>query len=386
MALSLVCDANIPFAKECLGSLGRVTSLPGRELTRADLRHADALVVRSVTKVNAALLEGTPVRFVGTATIGTDHLDIEWLEGRGIAWASAAGCNARSVVEYVLATILAWVEERGWPLSRPVLGIIGHGNIGSRLAPAARSLGMEVLVCDPPKAREGLLPGALSMEEVLRRADIVSLHVPLTREGPDATWHFVGRRELALMRSGTLFINAARGPVVENAAALAAAREGRVTVALDVFEGEPAPDRDLVRACWLATPHIAGYSLEGKVNGTMMMGAALAGHFDLPAPPPITLPPPPNALIDLSELGGMAALRRAVSASYDPWEDHRNLLEGVDLPGGQWGGHFDALRRAYRQRREFANFTVVGCSDPALPLLGFAVGNGAEFGASGDRP
>lgn len=372
MAPTIVCDANIPFAGDCFGHIGRVTSRPGRELTRADLLRADALVVRSVTKVNAALLEGTPVRFVGTATIGTDHLDIPWLEEQGIAWASAAGCNARSVVEYIMATILAWAERKGCAPADLVLGIIGHGNIGSRLAPVARSLGLRVLVCDPPRKREGLLPDALPMEEVLTNCDVATFHVPLTREGPDPTWHLAGRREFDLMKDGTLFINAARGPVVDNGEALEVAREGRLTLALDVFEGEPSPSRDLVRACWLATPHIAGYSLEGKVNGTNMMGEALARHLGVPAPPAIELPPPANPVVDLSGVDGLAALRRAASASYDPWEDHANLLAGTALPDPQWGAHFDSLRRQYRERREFANYTIRGSSDPALRLLGFA--------------
>ncbi|MCC6547483.1 4-phosphoerythronate dehydrogenase [Candidatus Sumerlaeota bacterium] len=352
----IVADANIPFAAEAFAQYGEVRLSPGRELSARDLVAADALIVRSVTNVNEALLKGTAVRFVGTATIGIDHLDLPFLSGAGIPWASAAGCNARSVVEWVVAALAEICVARGDDWTGRTLGIVGHGNVGSRLAPVARRLGMNVLVNDPPLARAGALAGFVPLGELLAESDFVTLHVPMIRDGEDCTRHLIGAGEFARMKPGAVLLNASRGAVVNNAEALAATP--RVAMVLDVFEGEPRPNRDLVAACAIATPHIAGYSFEGKVNGTRMMAEALGRFLGRKSAWNPVLPAPTDATITPTARGTMAAVRDAIRASYDIRADDARLREGSPLQDDAWGKHFDLLRKNYLQRREFANYTI----------------------------
>jgi len=375
----IVADANIPLAQEAFSPFGEVRLLPGRAIARADLAGADALIVRSVTRVTRELLEGTPVRFAGTATIGTDHLDIPGLAALGIPWESAAGCNARSVVEWVMAGLIEYCLAQRADLADIALGIVGHGNTGSRLAVVARSLGMKVRVCDPPLHREGKLPEALSLEEVLSESDAVTFHVPYTRDGPDATHHMISWDQLDLLRPRAAFLNSSRGAVLDNAAALAYARSDASVFLLDVFENEPRPNRDMCRFALLSTPHIAGYSHEGKVNGTRMMAEALARHLGARSTwVPVLAQPEPNHII-LRPARRMLALQEAVRASYDIVADSNRLREGLEIEDdAAWGQHFDNLRKNYHQRREFANYTVaLRQEDPLLrsqlTALGFVV-------------
>jgi erythronate-4-phosphate dehydrogenase len=354
----IIADANIPLAREAFSPFGEVRLLPGRDLAREHLRDAEVLIVRSVTKVNAALLDGTSVRFVGTATIGTDHLDIPYLDQHGIRWASAAGCNARSVVEWVLAALAEWCLAQGITWEGRTLGIVGHGNVGSRLAPVARALGMRVLVNDPPLQRAGVYPDAVPLDQLLAESDIVTLHVPYTKDGPDPTHHLIQGRQLGLMKHDALFLNASRGAVLCNKIALEAARINRPAMVLDVFEGEPRPNRDLVRACFLATPHIAGYSYEGKVMGTRMMAEALAAFLGTTSGWVPQLPAPDNPTVRLTATAGMAAIAEAIRVSYDIRADDGRLREGLAQDDEAWGKHFDALRKNYPQRREFANYHI----------------------------
>lgn len=377
--LTIVADENIPFAREAFAQFGDVRLAPGRELTRDDLLDVDALVVRSVTKVNAALIDDTPVRFVGTATIGRDHIDETYLADEGITFADAAGCNSRSVAEWVVCALLETAVARRTTLAGKTLGIVGHGNIGSIVAQLAPVLGMEVLINDPPLARAGVLQGTVPLEDLLRRSDFVTLHVPLSKEGADRTHHLIGERELALMRQGSVLLNAARGPVLDNLAARESARIGDVDFIIDVFENEPTPDRELADLAKIVTPHIAGYSFEGKVNGTRMMAEALARHLGAANSWQPNLAPPENREVRLwKELSHEEALLEAVRASYRIREDDERLRGGLLLPSENWGTHFDQLRRSYPVRREFANY-VVRC-DPSqealnatLAGLGFSV-------------
>jgi erythronate-4-phosphate dehydrogenase len=376
--MHLVADANMPLAKEAFSQFGEVTLLPGRDLTRQDLLKADALLVRSVTKVNADLLADTPVRFVGTATIGTDHLDIPWLESQGIRWTSAAGCNARSVVEWVVAAMIEYSLASGnLPLDKLTLGIVGHGNIGSRLAPVARALGMRVLVNDPPLARAGKLNDTVDLKTIMTESDIVTLHVPLNKEGQDVTHHLISHDELELMKPQAALINASRGPVLDNQAALTYAKADQVTFLLDVFENEPRPNRDLVKFALIATPHIAGYSFEGKINGTRMMAEALGDFLGTPSQWTPQLPPPSNPIISVTAKSPLLALQQAVRASYPIRTDNNHLREGLDLESeAGWGQHFDQRRKVYPQRREFSNYQLdlapeAGISSTVLKSLGF---------------
>ncbi|HLG43654.1 MAG TPA: 4-phosphoerythronate dehydrogenase, partial [Nitrospirales bacterium] len=275
--MKIVADANIPLVEEAFGQLGQVTLLPGREIGPEQVRDADVLIVRSVTSVGPALLEGSRVRFVGSATIGLDHVDEVFLNRRGIAFAYAPGSNANSVAEYVIAALLALGRER---YEGRTLGLIGVGRIGTLVQEKALALGMTVLANDPPLERAGRA-GLVSLDALLRGSDLVSCHVPLTREGPDATFHLLDEARLSLLQSHAVVINTARGPVVDNAALLRALRGGRIGGAvLDVWEHEPEPDPELIEAVTLGTPHIAGYSFDGKVNGTRMLYDAVCAFLE----------------------------------------------------------------------------------------------------------
>jgi len=377
----ILADRNIPLVREAFGCLGEVTLYPGRRLSREQVAGADILLVRSVTPVNAALLEGSRVRFVGTATIGTDHVDQAYLARRGVGFASAPGSNANSVAEYLTAALLELADAvlPGRTLRGLTLGIIGAGNVGRRVEEKARALGLDVLLNDPPLARATGLPKYRPLEELFR-ADVLTLHVPLTREGPDATHHLADARFFERMREGAVFINTSRGAVADTAALSAALDSGRLAAAvLDVWEGEPDIPADLLSKVFIGTPHIAGYSYDGKVNGTRMIFEAACRHFglDLTWDPSGRLPEPAPAVIPLGDLRGEAACRAAVRVAYDIRRDDTALRETLNLPPGERGAAFDRLRKEYPVRREFAAFTVTGGAEDdrrLLQRLGFRLG------------
>ncbi len=363
--LRILADENIPMAREAFGGLGVVRLAPGRALTPEAVREADVLLVRSVTRVDAALVEGSALRFVGSATIGTDHVDGAALRARGIAFAHAPGSNAESVVEYVLAALLRLAAARGASLRGKTAGIVGCGAIGGRLAAQLPAFGLRVLKNDPPLAERAGPQDFVTLEALLAAADVVTLHVPLTREGRHATHHFLDGAALRRMQPGAWLLNTARGAVVSNAALLAALAEGRPGAAvLDVWEGEPSPDPALLRRVDLATPHVAGYSYDGKVQGTVMLYRALAAHLGLPpawdaeaafAPGPddrLALDPPDPSL---SETAWLDALVRQM---YDLAADDARLRRLLTLPSGERAAFFNDLRKHYPRRRAFARHTL----------------------------
>jgi len=362
-AMKIVVDENIPFGTEAFGRLGEVVTVKGRAISRDIVRDADALIVRSVTRVDADLLEGSAVRFVGTATIGFDHVDREYLERRGIGFASAPGSNANSVAEYVVAALLVLGRRKGFRLENKTIGIVGVGNVGSRVAQKAEALGMRVLRNDPPLQRETGDPRFLPLE-ALFDADIITFHVPLTRSGPDATLHLINAALLDRLGRGTILLNTSRGAVADSEALLEAAETGKLGgLVLDVFENEPEINPALVEAADIATPHIAGYSLDGKVNGAAMVYRAACEFFGKPLEwdPAEALPEPPCP--ELRAAAGRDdedALRDLVLAVYDIEADDRRLRKIVSMPSNERGAYFDHLRKTYPVRREFHN-TLVEC-------------------------
>lgn len=268
----LIClDEDIPDGRAVFEPLGEVRTFAGRTVSPADVAEADALIVRSVTPVNAALLAGSRVRFAGTVTTGSDHVDTAWLADRGIAFAAAEGCNAETVSQYVLAAILLLCERRGTDPTGHTLGVIGVGRIGSRVARWAEALGFRLLLCDPPRRRSGE-SGFLDAAEVLPRADFVTLHVPLTDTEPDATRNLMNAAWLARMRPSAVLINTSRGGVVREEALAVALAERRIGGAvLDVWRDEPNINPALLRLATLVTPHIAGYSHESRRRAVWMI-------------------------------------------------------------------------------------------------------------------
>jgi erythronate-4-phosphate dehydrogenase len=377
--MRIVADENIPGAATAFARFGEVQKRPGRALTREDLGEAEVLLVRSVTRVDAALLEGTPVRFVGSATIGTDHVDLDYLHEAGIAFANAPGCNAEAAAEYVLSAVLALSARLGQPLQECTAGIVGQGNVGSRVHRKLEALGVTCLVNDPPLADAGAAGTFLPLQ-ALGDCDILTLHVPLTDEGPYRTHHLIDGRYLDALRPSALLINTARGPVIDNRALLErlVQGEGPATV-LDVWEQEPTVPAALLRQVALGTPHIAGYSADGKLRGTVMVYEALCRFLgETPDWDPwVELAPPPNPVRYLeADRSVEETVRSAVLHAYDIRQDDRRLRGALKDSDVDRAAAFDALRRLYPLRREFSAYRVV-TADPAaaevLEALGFTV-------------
>jgi len=356
----IVVDANVPAAEACFSPLGEVVRLPGREIDARAVRDADALVVRSVTRVDEALVAGSRLRFVGTCTIGTDHVDQAALARQGIGFASAPGCNAEAVVDYVLASLLTLGERHGWRLAERRIGIVGVGNVGGRLLSRLTALGIECLACDPPRAEAEGAAGFHDLEALIDACDVLCLHTPLVREGPHATRHLLDARCLAELPPGTVLLNAGRGDCVDGQALRGRlAGPGDITAVLDVWEGEPGIDPALRDLAAIATPHVAGYSLDGKLRGTHQVYQALCQRLGLPARMPLAdlLPAPPLRRLELG--GGLApeeALRLCMRAVYDVRRDHDGLLREQHRQGLARG--FDACRANYPLRREFSTLGV----------------------------
>ena len=357
----IVADENIPLIEEFFADFGEIRRFPGRQISRADVHDADILLVRSVTKVDRDLLEGSAVRFVGTCTIGTDHLALDYFQQAGIQWSSAPGCNARGVVDYVLGSLLTLAEIEGVDLTQRTYGVIGAGEVGGRLVNVLRALGLNVLVCDP--VRQAVEGGDyVSLEHIIEHCDVLSLHTPLDKTGDYPTWHLFDQQRLEQLNPGTWLINASRGPVIDNAALRTVlTRREDLQAVLDVWEDEPQVDVELADLCVLATPHIAGHSLDGKQRGTAQIYQALCdflGHT-----PQVKLadllPAPWLAKVELSantDPGwAMAMICRGV---YDPRRDDADFRRSLIGSVQEQKLAFDALRKHYPIRREIEGLPV----------------------------
>ncbi len=357
--MKLIVDENIPYGVEAFGCLGEVATAPGRAIDNGMLRDADALVVRSITKVNEALLADTPVRFVGTCTIGEDHIDKAWLTQQGIAFSSAPGCNANSVGEYIVAALLVLAERYGFSLEDKTLGIVGVGNVGKKVWQKASALGMTCVLNDPPLADRTGDDRYRPMDEILE-CDIITLHTPLERRGKYPTWHLADKEFLRWLKPDAILINSSRGAVTDNFAIEEALRTEQIRAAvLDVWENEPEPNGELLRLADIATPHIAGYSFDGKVNGTRQIYEALCAFLDAPVvwDPATALPPPPCPELTVNPDAPDAAAG-AVRAVYDILADDGVMRALTDLPHSERGPCFDQLRKNYPVRREFHNTRI----------------------------
>lgn len=374
--MKIVCDNKIPFIRGVFEPWAEVVYLPGAETTPAVVRDADAVVTRTRTRCDAALLAGSSVRVVASATIGYDHIDTAWCEAHGILWRNAPGCNSSSVKQYIAAVLCTLARRHGLRLDALTLGVVGVGNVGSKVAEAAAQLGMRVLLCDPPRARAEGAEGFVDLDTLVAQSDIVTLHVPLLREGEDATWHLFDEARLAAMRPDQFLINSSRGPVVDGAALRAALQAKALRGAvLDVWEGEPEPDRALMALLDIATPHIAGYSADGKANGTRMSVRTVAAVLGLPLADwrPADIPAPAQPLefsLDASGKSRQEVLSEAILHTYDILADDRALRAHPE--------RFEQLRGDYPVRREPTAFTLrLQGGNPAfadaLAALGFHI-------------
>lgn len=365
--MRILADENIPML-EVFARHGQLRRVAGRSLDRAVLANAEVLLVRSVTQVDQALLAGSQVKFVGTCTIGTDHLDLQYLTQQGIGWASAPGCNARGVVDYVLGALLTLAERDAVDLSKRCYGVVGAGQVGQRLVQVLRGLGWQVLVCDPPRQQaEG--GDYVDLATVLERCDVVSLHTPLTQQGEHPTFHLLGAEQLQSLQQGSWLINASRGAVVDNQALKQLLTQRHdLRVALDVWEGEPQVDAELAQRCDIASAHIAGYSLDGKIRGTSQIYQAFCQHFALADSAAIEFPAQTLLAMELAAHTPVEeALRVICRAVYDPRSDDaafRLSLQGDALTRR---AAFDQVRKNYPVRREIPDLQV-RVNQPAVEL------------------
>ncbi|MCF7530650.1 4-phosphoerythronate dehydrogenase PdxB [Pseudomonas petrae] len=359
--MRIVADENIPLLDAFFAGFGDIQRHPGRTLDRAAVAEAEILLVRSVTRVDRALLEGTPVRFVGTCTIGTDHLDLDYFKAAGIQWSSAPGCNARGVVDYVLGSLLTLAEIEGVELASRTYGVVGAGQVGGRLIEVLRGFGWNVLVCDPPRqSSEG--GDYVSLDEIIARCDVISLHTPLDKTGDTPTWHLFDRARLQQLKHGAWLINAARGPVVDNAALRHVLLEREdLQAVLDVWEKEPAVDVELAELCVIGTPHIAGYSLDGRQRGTAQIYQALCAHLGQPTSIKLEdlLPKPWLAQVTLdAATDPVWALNALCRGVYDPRRDDADFRRSLVGDADSQRLSFDALRKHYPPRREIDSLRV----------------------------
>lgn len=372
--MKIVADENIPYVHEFFSLFGQVTTFAGRSISAADVATADVLLVRSVTQVNEALLAGSSVKFVGTCTIGTDHMDTEFLDHSHIQYASAPGCNAGGVVQYDLAA-LSFVDPK-WQLRS--IGVIGHGNVGGRLCRTLRALGAEVCAYDPFLS-SAEIPYLSDLDTVLK-ADVICMHTPYTTAGPHPTHHMIGAEQLRKISTGAILLNAGRGAAIDNEALLKSLkRKARFSVVLDVWEGEPQVDGQLMQRVNIATPHIAGYSYEGKLMGTAMIFKALAdflGHE-----PEVYNEQCHRLMTNLrgepSEITAIS-FNDAVSKTYNILADDRRMRQEIlTKPLAEQGKCFDKLRKEYPERREFCHHKVMTADielAQQLDSVGFIVG------------
>ena len=378
--MKILADQNIPQVAAAFGDLGEVELMPGREIRRADLQDCHCLITRTVTRVDAALLQDTPVEFVGTATIGTDHIDLDYLADSGIGFSNAAGCNAESASEYVISGLFALSRRKGFDPLQMRAGIIGFGNVGSRLRQKLDLLGIECLVCDPPLQNSGQSSQTfIDLDTILRECNLISLHVPLTQCGMYPTYHLMNIKRLQSLRDGCVLINAARGEVVDNQALLELlTRRDDLHVFLDTWENEPLVSRELLQRVDLATPHIAGYSVEGRLRGTQMVLDAAASHFNLSPGWHMSQQLPARRELHCRATGSRLEFWQDLWQQHcDIWRDHDAFITGANLDDDEFSTHFDGLRRVYPERLEYERFSSRQDSDrwpgTVLAALGFKV-------------
>ena len=351
--MKIVADAHLPYAEEFFGCYGQITKVIGRDMRAEHVQSADILLVRSITDVNANLLKGSTVKFVGSMTAGADHLDAEWLDQAGILWSTAAGFNAPPVADYVMSTIAALMRRRILPQKRAKVAVIGAGNVGSLVIEKLKLLNMDVIVCDPLRARDESDFKSVPLADI-SDVDLVSLHVPLTEDGEDATHHMINSEFLRRQKAGSVLLNVSRGAVVDSEALL---QDGAHMIwCVDVFEGEPDINKTILERAAQATPHIAGYSVQSKIRGMEMLYQA-ACHLDVIKPQEVEPIVMPNQVLNYS--GKQHQWQDIVLGVFNPVV-MTSMMRTAIMPSEYHGAVFDELRNRFQYRHEFAFTSVPG--------------------------
>lgn len=373
--MKIVVDEAMPYAIELFEQFGEVVAKPGRELTADDLIDVDAMMIRSITKVNESLLsKANRLKFVGTATAGMDHVDQELLKSKGIFFTAAPGCNKVGVAEYVVSCMMVLAQQQGFSIFDKTVGIIGAGQVGSYLQQCLEGIGIKVLINDPIKQQNGDSREFTPLDTLLTKADVITLHTPITRTGDYPTYHLVDQTVLDKLRSDQILINAARGPVVDNQALKTRLqKDDGFTAVLDVFEFEPQVDMELLPLLAFATPHIAGYGLEGKARGTTMIFNFFSQFLgsDKQANPDDLLPTAPIPQVTLDRAWDETVLHNLTQLVYDVRKDDAIFRRNIETNNG-----FDNMRKHYWDRREYGAIRVKSAANDqfaALSKLGFQI-------------
>ena len=353
--IKIIIDDKIPYIKGAFEPVADVIYLAGSKTTAEVVKDADAIVTRTRTICNKKLLAGSSVKFIATATIGYDHIDTDYCDLAGIAWTNAPGCNSKSVEQYIASTLMVLAERKGWNLNEKTIGVVGVGNVGNKVVRICEIFGMKVLLNDPPRERAEGSDKFVSLETIQHEADIITLHVPLNMKGEDATYHLGNELFLNALKCKPVLINSCRGEVTDTNAVKSALQSGQISAFIcDCWENEPDLDLELLALTELATPHIAGYSKDGKANGTQMSVHAISEHFGLGLekwqPSGVELPANPVIEIDGSGLTEQQIISKAILHTYDIRNDDRDLRNNVEK--------FEQLRGDYPTRREFPAFTI----------------------------
>lgn len=361
--MKIVADNKIPYLKGLLEPYADVVYLSGKEICKADLLDADALLIRTRTTCDRDLLDGTKVRFIGTATIGFDHIDTDYCAVKNIKWVNAPGCNARAVAQYVTSSILSFARKYNFKPSDKTIGIVGVGQCGQKVERSARLLGMNVLLNDPPRARNEGEKNFINLDRIQTDCDIITFHPVLEKEGPDKTWHMADASFFEKLKKPVFLINTARGSIVETSALKQAIREGKVIdCAIDCWENEPDIDRELLEKALIATPHIAGYSSDGKANATRTIVEQLNIFLDLKMPPKIRLelPVPEEPVLKIPK-NSPNKIASALLYAYDPVKDTDVLKK--------YPASFEDIRGKYIFRREYKAFRILNLGEIDAELL-----------------
>lgn len=350
--LKIVGDDKIPGLATLLAPFAHVRLLPTKSFSADTIGDANVLFVRTPIRCNAQLLENSPVSYIGTASIGYDHIDRTYCTEKGIVWSNAPGCNKGSVLSYLLAAVSTIALMQGRSLSSYTIGIVGVGNVGREIERACRAIGMRVLLNDPPRQEHESSGAYVSLSEIASQCDVITFHTPLTRKGKHPSYHLADASFFNQLERKPIIINAARGGVVDESALIDAFDNGKIeALAIDCWEGEPHANPDVMQRCALATPHIAGFSRDGKFNGTRMSVDAMAKHFGLTIDTSLISPPPPaNPLIDCIAFQ-RDILCEAILHTYPIEQESRQLKELPDK--------FVAQRDHYPLRRDFRGYTLL---------------------------
>lgn len=353
--IKVVADANIPYLKGVLEPYAEVEYYTGNMITSSRIKNADALITRTRTKCNAELLDGSDVKFICSATIGFDHIDVDYCKKNNITWTNAPGCNSSSVQQYIASILVTLSKMHNFTLANRTMGVVGVGHVGKKVVSLAEYFGINVLLNDPPRMRNEDPCGFVSLDGILRDCDIITFHVPLNMSGEDKTYHMIDEKLLDKVNSGSFIINTSRGEVCKTSALKRALNSGKISGAvIDVWEGEPDIDLELLDMAEIGTPHIAGYSADGKANGTSMSVQSLSRFFNLGlnkwTPPDIPVPGNTVIKIDNTAKSFEETIDEAIYATYNIMEDDKRLRHSPHT--------FEEQREKYPLRREFNAYSV----------------------------